>query len=479
MSDLKWVTHVRSILCLTEKALACTDNFRRDFDLRVKGRVVVSFNMSGSNKKQKQDQKKKPVTEEQMKRAAAEWDRLEEKAKHGIEALFLAVERNEVHRVKELIMKEQHVKRELKTEELFVNQRNEEGELLLHKACFYGTLDQQKKEILSFLLEEGLRVDALDGKNRTFLHVATDRQVCEFFFSHEKTKSSCLALLEKQDDEGKRPLHCVAWSFDLLELYLSKKAQPNVRDSKGATPLHYAVSNPDGVDAAELLLHYGASLDVVDLEGKNILHYAVQSAGLKDNFEPVLRYLEERIDVNARDIHGAPPVLYACKEKRSIVEFLVDHGARLDICDFKNRGPLHYAVQYVKYCNVKINSKEYREMVTIPYLLEQKCDPNAQDWEGNSPCHYIMKSGEILYDPGRYYPDGNGKMKFEHLEDHWYNSKEQLLDMLEEFGASLDVKNSMGLSAKQVRSKDGEGECRKRMLVDELTEVNDHLVFNY
>jgi ankyrin repeat protein len=97
-------------------------------------------------------------------------------------------------------------------------------------------------------------------------------------------------------------------SYCELVKFLSYGADVNMRDSKGATALHYAAAEGK-LSAAILLLKHGADVDLADNSGNTPLHWAVWSGNL-----PIVEELERSgADFYRSNTHGTSPAkeLYA------------------------------------------------------------------------------------------------------------------------------------------------------------------------
>ncbi|MCC6051246.1 MAG: ankyrin repeat domain-containing protein [Thermofilum sp.] len=101
---------------------------------------------------------------------------------------------------------------------------------------------------------------------------------------------------------------CKKGDVKRVEELLDEGANPNARDERGRTPLHYAVLS-GAEKIVELLVSRKAEVNARDAEGKTPLHYAVQRGDLYT----VERLVKARADVNAQDNLGVTPLDLARK----------------------------------------------------------------------------------------------------------------------------------------------------------------------
>lgn len=119
----------------------------------------------------------------------------------------------------------------------------------------------------------------------------------------------------------------------------------NKRDSDGFAPLHHAARSarstpeqpsPIGEELFRLILSRpGAQVDVKDATGSTALMLLVSSHLNKENFGMLQSLVEKhRADVNAQNNEGHTALMIACAGGMvRNVEYLLTHGARLDIKD--------------------------------------------------------------------------------------------------------------------------------------------------
>lgn len=89
------------------------------------------------------------------------------------------------------------------------------------------------------------------------------------------------------------------------------------------------------------------------------------------------------LDVNHRDQYGRTVLLLAAEQgDPDLIDFLVDHGANLNVTDHDGRGALHYSIHAKRFDNAF-------HLITHYHL-----DPNRQDKNGVTPVFWAAEYGE-------------------------------------------------------------------------------------
>jgi ankyrin repeat protein len=205
-------------------------------------------------------------------------------------------------------------------------------------------------ELASLLLERGANPNIADGNGRTPLYAAVDLRNVQWSQAPapELPQAAHLAMIERLLVAGADPSIKLAGkvghrgSFDM-----------RWSDLKGGTAFSRAAWNGD-IEVMRLLLAHGAEPNVVTDNGETPL-LLLAGAGWplgqgylrsEEEITAALKLLVEELgmDVNAATNEGITPVIGAIfKGDNFVVQYLVDHGARLDVKDQAGRDVIAWA----------------------------------------------------------------------------------------------------------------------------------------
>lgn len=122
-----------------------------------------------------------------------------------------------------------------------------------------------------FLLEMGANPHISNKRQQTLIHVCDALNVAKALLANDVN-------IDAVDHENHTPLHYVLDDDrqDLALLFLEYGANPNIRGQNERTSLHFACKE-GMVDMANELLANGAIIDAVDSKGKTPLDYAIDA----------------------------------------------------------------------------------------------------------------------------------------------------------------------------------------------------------
>jgi len=212
-----------------------------------------------------------------------------------------------------------------------VNVTGPPGFTPLNLAAMWG-----HEAVVELLVAKGADVNAKNDSNSTPLEWAAA-------YGHE----SIAKLLREHDGTLGTEIHNAAYQGDLNKIKSLLEKDPNLANTKnatfGRTPLHWAAQEGQK-EVVELLITKGADPNGKDKWGYTPLHRAA-AAGHKEVAELLVT---NGADVNAADDQqGLTPLHIAViKGDGSIVELFVARGADVNAANNEGKTPLYLAIQY-------------------------------------------------------------------------------------------------------------------------------------
>ncbi|XP_071507959.1 histone-lysine N-methyltransferase EHMT2-like [Diadema antillarum] len=173
------------------------------------------------------------------------------------------------------------------------------------------------------------------------------------------------------------PLHGAAAKghLDIICLLLQSGANIEAVDANLATPLHAAAENSH-LACVQYLVKCGANINHKDDEGSTPLHIATKSGNMD-----MLGYLLTlgKIDLNLQDNGGWTPVIWGADYKNAVsVRFLLEHGADALVRDKEQNIGLHWAAYS--------GCQDVME-VFLNHSKDNKNHLNALNVHGDTPLH--------------------------------------------------------------------------------------------
>lgn len=229
-----------------------------------------------------------------------------------------------------------------------INAQNDSSQTPLHIASFKGVAS-----VVKLLLERGAKIDTRDNQDETALHYAS-------YYGHRATAEILLkkgAKINTRGNLGKTALHHAASAnnADMTKFLLEAGAKANAKDSFDRTPLFFT-------DNEEI---------ITLLRNKQIIESVIE-----DNYDQVLRCLNDGADVNAKnDNKEAILHMASLRSMTSIVKLLLEKGANINIQNNLGRTVLHHAT-----------STNNADMVE--FLLKAGAKANIKDNNGRKPSSF-------------------------------------------------------------------------------------------
>jgi ankyrin repeat protein len=260
---------------------------------------------------------------------------------------------------------------------------NDNGDTPLHQALA-GEQGEFMVEIVKALREKYANFNAQNNEGDTFLHKA---------LRNYKYNGSIKELLDSKADvnisnkKGVTPLHIAARRIDIkqVEELLEKNANINALDEEGSTPFHYLcqgsgdIQDSKHLELLKLFIKHGANINAKNYNQRTILHFIAQS-NVEFKKLDILKNLLESFDVNACDNKGITPLHLSIKKNNQIlVNYFLSRDADVNACDNKGYTPLHFAAEHYQSVNLMLA------------LLEKGANPNLIDNEDVTPLHLVAK----------------------------------------------------------------------------------------
>eukprot|EP00743_Colponemidia_sp_Colp-15_P006955 GILK01007506.1.p1 GENE.GILK01007506.1~~GILK01007506.1.p1 ORF type:complete len:695 (+),score=117.29 GILK01007506.1:48-2132(+) len=234
-----------------------------------------------------------------------------------------------------------------------INARDENGFTPLHLAAIGGDC-----KCVQILITEGADTTVRDNIEHLLpIDWAVNKMVRQTFTDLCKAAASgddyCLKLLidcggdvnERLTIFCRAPLHAAVEhahktkDIKLLEYLLDSKADVNVIDSNGWTPLHFAAEWGEST-CAEMLLSRNADVDARSNKRRSPLHLAAQ----ENNVNVANLLVQNGAQLEAQDDEGLTPLMAAARKgKQQAVMCLLHAGAKPNAQDLRRWTPLHWA----------------------------------------------------------------------------------------------------------------------------------------
>jgi ankyrin repeat protein len=336
---------------------------------------------------------------------------------------------------------------------------------------FRHILMEERKKVITTLIECGLDVDQQCKEKRTPLHLAVNDDVIA------KLLLDLGANINATDERGQNALHIALTNFKvntrIVKLLIDRGIDVYLRDNYGITPLHHCCRN-DHYDALVILLERGTNINAKDSMNRSPLYDAI----LWENYNCVKVLLDHGADINAADNSGKT-VLHAAFETDdkagcNFIKMLLDHGADINAVDNSGKTVLHAALE----TDDKVGYN------CIKMLLDHGADINAVDNSGKTVLHVAVEWFDeedyncikMLLDHGADInaADNSGKTVLHAAFETDYNVGYNCIKMLLDHGADINAVDNSGKTVLHAAVEwfDEEDYNCIKMLLDHGADIN-------
>ncbi|XP_068913159.1 uncharacterized protein [Tenebrio molitor] len=330
--------------------------------------------------------------------------------------------------------------------------------------------------IAKLLLDLGANINAIDKDAQNALHIA---------LQNSKVNTTIVNLLidkgidvDVRDKYGITPLQycCIKGHYDALVILLECGTNINAKDSMNRSPLYDAISRYN-YNCVKMLLDHGADINAADNSGKTVLHAASESFN-QNNYYCIEMLLDHGADINAVDNSGKT-VLHAAFERfgessYDYIKMLLDHGADINAADNSGKTVLHAASE-------SFNQNNY---YCIEMLLDHGADINAADNSGKTVLHAAStRFGGSSYDYIKMLLDhgadinaanNSGKTVLHAAFERFGESSYDCIKMLLDHGADINAADNSGKTVLHAASTRFGGSSYDyiKMLLDHGADIN-------
>ena len=183
--------------------------------------------------------------------------------------------------------------------------------------------------------------------------------------------------INKKDSKGRTPVHYAILHPHLLSLLIEKKANIHIKDKKSHTPLHLA-SIQGKKETIQILLENKADLKAKDKNGYTPLHLS----SLMGHEDVTFLFLKHGASVHEKNKEGHTPLhLASLYGYRKVASLLLKEGASLQATNKSGQTPLHVAslgeqkdmVLFLLDKGASMNKKDAKGKTALDHARENKC----------------------------------------------------------------------------------------------------------
>ena len=216
--------------------------------------------------------------------------------------------------------------------------------------------------------------------NHTFLPDSTLHDVYTYIFNHPKIQHDHLVQVQLFDNHDlKKPVSlCLKLPTTISVLRITNPRAPELRAQLQKEPTLLLEHTKD-VDTTKLLLQLKADPNMKDKDGDTPLHWASEF-GQMDMARLLLQF---KADPNIKGNYGSTPLQWASSNGQvEMARLLLQSNADPNVKNRDGYTPLQYASMF-----------GYVDMTRL--LLQSNVDPNTKDNHGETPLHLASSAGKV------------------------------------------------------------------------------------
>lgn len=274
------------------------------------------------------------------------------------------------------------------------NIKNKNGVNSLHLSIYIKNID-----IFNILLETDVDINAVTNLGESALHYACNFQlydVCE-----KLLKKGINPNIKDNEDELSAIVYAITLNnFKIFKLLLKYKADVNIQDYYGNTPLHYVIIE-NNMQFFDELEKYKIDPNIYNTESKTPLHIALESMNQNTNhyIRKIIGKTDVNIDVNIQNNIGNTilHLLVALEIWKEFTNELIKKQLNIFIPNIKNKKVIDLVLynEKDKFLNMVAQSYLYQlknsKTKKFMYKWETKCAETKED----NKCVQLIKK-EII-----------------------------------------------------------------------------------
>ena len=239
---------------------------------------------------------------------------------------------------------------------------------------------------VKILVDGGANLNVQDDKGHTPLMIHAEngnKDIVSYLIAHG-------ARVDRKDPAGRTALHLTG-HLTIVKTLVDGGASVNVQDDEGHTPLMIHAENGNK-DIVFYLITHGAHVDRKDPAGRTALH-------LTGHLTIVKTLVDGGASVNVQDDKGHTPLMiHAENGNKDIVSYLIAHGADVHKKDSQGQTALHYVCHrgqmYTLSCVPK--NSFYLSYMMMKLLVDHGSNIEERDCHQFTPLVHAALRGDLI-----------------------------------------------------------------------------------